>query len=53
MGTRSLIVVYMDGDYRVAQYSQCDGYPEGQGMSVLKFLENDFVEHKFRKNLIL
>ena len=52
MGTRHLTVVYMDGKYRVAQYGQWDGYPEGQGMNVLKFLEEEFVEHKFRKNLL-
>ena len=51
MGTRNLTVVYMDGEYRVAQYGQWDGYPEGQGLVCLRFLENDFVEHKFRTNL--
>ena len=51
MGTRNVIAVFMDGKYKVAQYSQWDGYPEGQGMSVLKFLKEEFVEHKFRTNL--
>ena len=48
MGTRNLTVVYVDGEYRVAQYGQWDGYPSGQGMTCLKFLTEEFVEHKFR-----
>ena len=51
MGTRNVIAVFMDGEYKVAQYSQWDGYPEGQGMGVLHFLQNEFVEYKFRTNL--
>ena len=51
MGTRNLTVVYVDGDYRVAQYGQWDGYPDGQGMTCLEFLTEEFVEHKFRQNL--
>ena len=35
MGTRNLTIVYYDGDYRVAQYGQWDGYPEGAGIEVL------------------
>lgn len=31
MGTRNLTAVYLDGQYKVAQYGQWDGYPEGQG----------------------
>lgn len=38
MGTRNLIIVYLDGVARVAQYCQWDGYPEGQGRKVLEFL---------------
>lgn len=51
MGTRSLIAVYMDGEYRIAQYSQWDGYPEGQGDTCRKFLCEDMVEQKFRIEL--
>lgn len=39
MGTRHLIAVQLDGQYRVAQYGQWDGYPSGQGATVLKFLK--------------
>lgn len=38
MGTRHLIAVMDDGKYKVAQYGQWDGYPEGQGVDVLEFL---------------
>ena len=40
MGTRHLIAVQVDGEYKVAQYGQWDGYPSGQGASVLKFLRS-------------
>lgn len=38
MGTRHLIAVQVDGEYKVAQYGQWDGYPSGQGVKVLGFL---------------
>lgn len=38
MGTRHLIAVQLDGQYRIAQYGQWDGYPSGQGLNVLKFI---------------
>jgi len=37
MGTRNLTIVYIDGEYKVAQYGQWDGYPEGQGATCLEF----------------
>lgn len=40
MGTRNLICVQHNGEYKVAQYSQWDGYPEGQGVGVLNFLKS-------------
>lgn len=40
MGTRHLICVVKDGEYRVAQYGQWDGYPGGQGIDILAFLTN-------------
>jgi len=39
MGTRHLVAVQLDGEYKIAQYGQWDGYPEGQGVRVLKFLK--------------
>ena len=38
MGTRNLIAVQVDGEYKVAQYGQWDGYPSGQGVDILNFL---------------
>ena len=40
MGTRNLTIVFLEGKYRVAQYCQWDGYPDGQGATVLNFLKN-------------
>lgn len=39
MGTRNLTMVIKDGDIKIAQYGQWDGYPSGQGSTVLKFLQ--------------
>lgn len=47
MGTRNLTIVVQDGQYKVAQYCQWDGYPEGQGDTILKFLK----KHLKRDNL--
>lgn len=40
MGTRHLIAVVVDGEYKVAQYGQWDGYPSGQGYRLLDFLRS-------------
>jgi hypothetical protein len=48
MGTRSLICVFYNGHFIIAQYSQWDGYPdgEGQGLKILNFLLNPAnIEH--------
>jgi len=47
MGTRSLICVVLNGEYKVAQYCQWDGYPRGQGAAVLDFLTNKMDREKF------
>lgn len=44
MGTRNLTCVYMDGEYKVAQYGQWDGYPEGLGVTILTFLKSVNME---------
>lgn len=51
MGTRNLTAVYVDGEYRIAQYGQWDGYPEGQGLTCLMFLRDDMDEKLFRERL--
>lgn len=38
MGTRNLTCVVVGGEYKVAQYGQFDGYPSGQGATILAFL---------------
>jgi len=38
MGTRHLICVVLDNEYRVAQYGQWDGYLTGQGKEIVNFL---------------
>ena len=40
MGTRGLICVQKDGEYKVAQYGQYDSYPEHTGKYILRFLRN-------------
>lgn len=52
MGTRHLIAVFCNGEYKIAQYGQWDGYPEGQGTGVLSFLHK-MDEQRFRKQLQL
>lgn len=47
MGTRNLTAVMVDGEYKIAQYGQWDGYPSGQGVTALRFLlETDLDKFK-------
>ena len=48
MGTRHLICAKVDGEYKVAQYGQWDGYPSGLGTTILDFLRNADMK-KFKK----
>jgi len=50
MGTRNLTMVIADGETKVAQYGQWDGYPEGQGLTALRFLQSNDLE-SFKKKL--
>lgn len=50
MGTRNLTMVISEGQTRVAQYGQFDGYPSGQGATALEFLKTVDME-KFKEQL--
>jgi hypothetical protein len=47
MGTRNLTCVVHDGKFKVAQYGQWDGYPSGQGATILAFLSYGFDRDQF------
>lgn len=51
MGTRHLIAVQLDGEYKIAQYGQWDGYPSGQGKTVIDFLSVPGNTAKLREAL--
>lgn len=51
MGTRHIIAVQSKGEYKIAQYGQWDGYPDGQGVTVLSFLQDEKQVKKLKKNL--
>lgn len=51
MGTRNLICVVLNGEYKVAQYGQWDGYPSGQGSVVLEFLRDEMDRENFISRL--
>jgi hypothetical protein len=51
MGTRHLVCVVLDGEYKVAQYGQWDGYLTGQGQTIAEFICKKMVTREFRKQL--
>lgn len=53
MGTRNLTCVVEGGEFRIAQYGQWDGYPDGQGATILEFIKTEFDEALFRRKLAL
>lgn len=50
MGTRNLTCVVKNGEYKVAQYGQWDGYPDGQGITILNYLSK-WDRERFERNL--
>lgn len=51
MGTRHLQkVITKEGEVKLSQYGQWDGYPEGQGVDILKYLLNANIE-KYYENV--
>ncbi|WP_347455717.1 hypothetical protein [Acinetobacter thermotolerans] len=53
MGTRHLICIVKDNEYKLAQYGQWDGYPSGQGIDILEFLNKEMDRDVFLKKLDL
>jgi len=51
MGTRNLTIVKFNGETKVAQYGQWDGYPTGQGAAIVDFLKKKTNIKKLKKNL--
>jgi len=51
MGTRhSQSVITKEGDLKIQQYGQWDGYPEAQGVDILDYLKNGDLK-KYQANL--
>ena len=51
MGTRNLTAVILNGEFKVAQYGQWDGYPSGQGLTALGFLRDGMKPERFVERL--
>lgn len=51
MGTRHLVAVVLNGEVKVAQYGQWDGYPSGQGETVVKFISRTMRIRKFKEQV--
>lgn len=52
MGTRNLtMVIDQEGEVKVAQYGQWDGYPSGVGVGIVSFIKNETLFENFKKNL--
>lgn len=52
MGTRNLTMVVLNGETKIAQYGQWDGYPNGQGLTILNLLKT-FDLSIFRKKVAM
>lgn len=53
MGTRNLTMVLLNNEIKLAQYCQWDGYLEGQGQEIVKFLKQENLDlEKFKKNIM-
>lgn len=49
MGTRNLTMVISEGKTRIAQYGQWDGYPEGQGRTVINFMRDILKKNQLKE----
>lgn len=51
MGTTNLTCAVIDGEYKVANYAQWDGYPSGQGITILEFIRDKMDRPLMEKRL--
>lgn len=51
MGTRNLTIVILDDEVKVSQYGQWDGYPTGQGNTIVNFILYEMNKDKFKEQL--
>lgn len=51
MGTRNLTMVISNSQTKVAQYGQFDGYPDGQGVTALIFLQKQLNILQFKEKV--
>ena len=51
MGTRNVTIVIQKQEVKIAQYGQWDGYPEGQGITLLSFLSEPSNVEKLKQIL--
>lgn len=49
MGTRNSTLVKLNGEYKIAQYGQWDGYPTGAGQTIADFLKTVDLEDFINK----
>lgn len=48
MGTRNVTIIKVDGEIKVAQYCQWDGYPTGQGSVICEFIKEQMNLRKLK-----
>ena len=49
MGTRNLTMVIQNQETKIAQYGQWDGFPDGQGITILTFLQDKSNVEKLKQ----
>jgi hypothetical protein len=52
MGTRNLTCIVKDGEFKVAQYGQWDGYPSGNGVILLNLLSQPTADFDLLKEQV-
>ena len=52
MGTRNVTIIKYNGEEKVRQYGQWDGYPTTALASIVKFIKTDGAIEKLKKNIM-